>query len=619
VTAVERALEALEPLAPEARLAAAARRLSGRSGGPLARFEVGTELDPAPARIDGRILEAIAHGALDGARGAVFTGGAEARLLAALGLARLAARRGCPEDEALLALLGARRATAPLRRALDGARILDPACGGGALLVAALQAARRCGAELRLTGLDVAPLAAAAAEARLGLVGARAEIACADATSRRWPEADLVVMNPPFLRHEALAPADKARAARASGLSSQADLSAHFAAVALRRAADVALVWPRALDTARSAAPLRADAAARGGFAWRLRSRAAGSFAASVDTLLAVWSEGHPGRPAAEAAVPLAALEPEELAALARGSGSARLRPARTARAAAPGALALGQLCRVRFGMKSGCNAFFHLAPRGDSRFESALAGLVELAPGDAQPILASLREAAAPERTAPRRALFRPVQPGPAARAYVAAGEAHGIAARPTCAGRSPWWLVAPGRAPAPVLYPAKVGARAFAVLNAAGVWEDKKWHALFPEPGLEPWLLALALSSTPLRLAIDRAARQLTGHQAIADVDCGVLAAAPFPRPAALCAHRAALEACRAGLAHDPITTDLAAMLARPAQRELDAVVGDALGLAPREVEAGRRELAHRVEARLAHAEQVRAAVAARLARGA
>ncbi|GEJ56731.1 type VI secretion system protein [Anaeromyxobacter diazotrophicus] len=613
MTSVARALAALLPLAPEARLSAAARRLAGRPGGPLASFAVGSELDPAPARLDGRLLEAIARGALDGARGAVFTEAAEARLLAALGLARVAARRGCAEDEAVLALLGAAPAPARLRRALDGARVLDPACGGGALLVAALQVARRCGAEPRLLGLDVAPLAAGAAEARLRLLGARADLACGDATRRAWPAADLVLMNPPFLRHEALAAADKARAARASGLSRQADLSAHFAALALRHAADVALVWPRALDTARSAAPLRADGAARGGFAWRLRSRAAGSFAASVDTALAVWSEGHLGRAAAEASVPLAALGAEELAALARGAGSARLRPLRAARAAAAGAGALGDACRVRFGMKSGCNAFFHLVPRGGGRFESALAGELALAPGDAQPILASLREAAAPEQVAPRRALFRPAELGPAARAYVALGEARGVAARPTCAGRSPWWRVAPGRTPAPVLYPAKVGARAFAVLNEGGLWEDKKWHALFPGPDQEPWLVALALSSTPLRLAVDRAARQLTGMQAIADVDCGVLAGAPFPRPAALAARRGALEACRAALARDPVTTDLRAMLARPAQRELDGLVGDALGLAPREVEAGRRELLARVEARLAHAAQVRAAVAA------
>jgi hypothetical protein len=49
--------------------------------------------------------------------------------------------------------------------------------------------------------------------------------------------------------------------------------------------------------------------------------------------------------------------------------------------------------------------------------------------------------------------------------------------------------------------------------------------------------------------------------------------------------------------------VTTDLAAMLARPAQRSLDLLVGRALGLTAREVEASRAALLDRVEARLAH----------------
>jgi hypothetical protein len=617
---VDDALRALQGLSPEEQLDVAARRLAGAGArSVLGSFEIAAELSPAPDRLDGRLLERIAARALGGTRGAVFTGAAEAALLAALGLARVAARRGVPEREALGALAGAGPATPALRRALQDVRILDPSCGGGALLAAALALGRRCGFEPVLRGIDLAPLAARAAAARLALLGARCEVLAGDAFLLAWPAADLVLANPPFLRHEALGAAEKARAAKASGLSLQADLSAHLATVALRHAPDVALVWPRALDTARSAAPLLAEARARGGFAYRLRSRAAGSFAASVDTALAVWSLGHPGRAAAEASLPLDRLPAADLPALASSVGTPRLRLLREPAGAAPGAVTVGDVAEVRFGMKTGCNGFFHLRPIGDAAsgaptFASALVGEVTLTPGDCQPLLASLKEALAPELAHPARHLFRPERPTATARGYVAAGEALGVARRATCAGRAEWWIVASGRRPAPVLYPAKVGARAFAVLNQRGWWEDKKWHALFPRDGVDPWLLALVLGSTPVRLAIDRAARQLTGAQAIADIDCRVLAGAPFPSPRALAGALGDLARCRAALARDVVTTDVQAMLARPAQQELDRIVGAALGLGPRQLGSCRREMVERVASRLEHAAQVRAAIARR-----
>lgn len=606
------ALAALAGLQPRDQLREALRRLEGAAAGPLARFPVGSELAPGAARLDGRLLEAICSRALAGEAGAVYTPAGEARLLAAFGLAHAAARRGGSEPAAALAaLLGIGPAPPRLRRALDGLRVLDPACGAGSLLAAAEVLTRGAGARLALSGIEVQPLAARACAARLRLLGARARVERRDALGGRWPACDLLLMNPPFVRHEALQRRHKARAARASGLAAQADLSAHFTALALRRAPVAALVMPRALFTARSAEPLLAEARVRGGFALLMRSGAAGSFPASVDTALAVWREGGAEAPSAEAAVPLADLTGEELCALARGRFGRRLRRAPRAAPAPRGARRVGDVCQVRFGVKSGCNAFFHLRRIGEGRFWSPLAGEVALGDGDVAPLLSGLKEARAPELVEPGRWLFRPVGETSAALAYVARGEALGVQARPTCAGRSPWWRLAPGRPPAPVLYPAKVGARAFAVLNRGGLYEDKKWHALFPVE-VEPWVLALLLSATPLRLFVDRAARQLTGSQAIADVDCRVLAAAPFPGAAALRPLERDLAGCRRALARDPVTTDLRAMLDRPAQGELDRLAGRALGLAPREVQAARRELVARVEARLAHAAEVRRAVA-------
>jgi hypothetical protein len=572
-----------------------------------------------PSRLDGledSELERRCAAALAGRRGAVFTPLAEARVLAAFSLAQLGARRGGPAPFAALGALLSGRPSRTLGRALDGARVLDPACGAGALLVAAEALARSHGARLELLGLDVAPLAVRTAARRLALTGARAAIRRADAVTARWPAADLVLGNPPFLRHEVLPAAQKARAASRSGLPRQADLSAHLAAMALRHAPVVGLVLPRALGSSRSAAPLFADAAARGGFTLRLRSSAGGSFAASIDTCLTCWVEGAVGRAPVEADVLLEALTDAELVALLAPDGSARAsrlhRPAGSA--PPPAAVPLATICDVRFGMKTGCNGFFHLAPLGDGRYRSALLGEVALEESDLAPLLFSLKEARAPERCEPSRLLFRPAGP-PSRQAldYVARGEAAGVHRRPTCAGRSPWWRVAPGRAPAPLLYPAKLGARAFAVVNDGQLLEDKKWHALFPRD-LPPWLLSLVLSASPVRLAIDEAARQLTGAQAIADVDCRVLAAAPVPPRAALARLARPLALLRGRLATAEVTTDLASMLARPAQRELDALVGGAMGLTLREVERRRAALQARVAARLDHG----AAVRARVARG-
>jgi hypothetical protein len=603
------ALEALAGLAPKAQLDAAIERLRAphRAGDPLASFHVGTELAPRPDRIDGAVLDAVVARALAGARGAVFTPRAEARILAAFGLARAAEGRGGPPCADGVAALLAGAQDAALAAALDGLRVLDPACGAGALLVTAERIARAVGARLRLCGLDLAPLAVRAARERLALLGADAVIRRGDGLAAGWPRADLVLANPPFLRHEAIPAREKEAAARASGLSRQADLSAHFAAVAIRSAKVAALVWPRALDVSRSSARLVLDARARGGFVLRLRSRVSGSFAASVDTVLAVWAEGAADAAHAEASAPLAAVADAELVALARGHGTGAIRLLRSAGAPARGAVRLGDVCEVRFGTKTGCNAFFHLAPAGTGRYRSALAGEVRLGQGDVVPLLASLREARAPEWAEPTRVLFRPASPGATALRYVRAGEAARVHARPTCAGRSPWWRLAPGRGPAPVLYPAKIAARAFAFLNEDGLWEDKKWHALFPRE-VPAWQLGLVLSATPVRLAVDEGARQLTGAQPIADVDCRVLASAPFPAPAALASIAGELGALRPALAKDEVTTDVAAMIARPAQRALDLAVGRALGLSRGEVERARAALVDRVEARAAHGRAVR-----------
>lgn len=608
------ALDRLAGVPARRALGEAAAHLAGRRSPRLAGIPTGDERSARSGALDGRILEALLARALHGAWGAIFTSGGDGRALAAFALASAAARRGGPAaPDGVAALLGEAPAPPSLRAALDGLRVLDPACGGGSLLAAAELLATGTGARLRLLGFDLSALATLAASLRLDLLGAEHVVRRGDALARRWPACDLILMNPPFLRHEALPAAWKERAVNRSGLSRQADLSTHLVLLALRHAPVCGLVLPRALDTSRSAEPVRIEARARGGFALSLRSRAAGSFAASVETSLAVWVEGGTACPAAEATVALDRLEPAELSGLAAGRGSRRIHLVGEAPARQPTGFRVRDVCDVRFGMKTGANGFFHLRPLGGGRYESALCGEVRLAPGDVAPLLSGLRDAIAPEVARPGRVLFRPGDPSPAALAYVRRGRSLGVNRRPTCASRRTWWRVAPDRAPAPVLYPAKVGTRAFAFHNVDGLLEDKKWHALFPR-GVEPWLLALILSATPIRLAVERGARQLTGAQAIADIDCGVLAAAPFPDPATLEPILPALRRLHAALARDAVSTDLAAMLDRPAQRELDVLAGHAIGMSATAVARDRRDLLRLSAERLSRAARVRETIRTR-----
>lgn len=142
--------------------------------------------------------------------------------------------------------------------ALDGlgpdAVVLDPACGGGAFLIAAAQHGAT-----RLVGLDVDPLAVATTKAALQSWGAvDADITVADALTVDWPAADAVVGNPPFL-----SPLGSATTGGPAADRLRRQLGAPYADVAglfLLRALEhrrAVLLQPQSLLSARDAAPIR--------------------------------------------------------------------------------------------------------------------------------------------------------------------------------------------------------------------------------------------------------------------------------------------------------------------------------------------------------------------------
>jgi predicted RNA methylase len=145
---------------------------------------------------------------------------------------------------------------------LDRPTVLDPACGGGAFLLAA---AKRTD---RLVAIDVDPLAVAVTEAALALVGRRVQAICADALTTEWPAADAVVGNPPFLGQLRSGTARTPERAAAVDAAGYVDDAALFLRTAARRAGRVALLQPESIVSARAAAPIRDELAPRVARIW---------------------------------------------------------------------------------------------------------------------------------------------------------------------------------------------------------------------------------------------------------------------------------------------------------------------------------------------------------------
>ena len=209
--------------------------------------------DPRGVAVD-VILDRPPWEVLDAAREALVAADPEARR-------RLGAHHTPPALAAKLAALVVGDATST---------VADPACGGGAFLVAAGEALVRRGANRRrvveeqLLGADIDPLAAATSRAALSLWsgGARAAgIDVADGLEWRPPApVDVVVGNPPFR-------SPLAAGARRGGLAPYTDLAGRFLVAALDLVRDdgrVLMLQPESVLAARDARPVRGAGALDG-------------------------------------------------------------------------------------------------------------------------------------------------------------------------------------------------------------------------------------------------------------------------------------------------------------------------------------------------------------------
>jgi SAM-dependent methyltransferase len=268
------------------------------------------------------------------------------------------------------------------------------------------------------------------------------------------------------------------------------------------------------------------------------------------------------------------------------------------------GLLALSDVASVRRGLTTGANEFFYLKPvdRSISNFvtlnperlisvEDYLGRRFAIESRYLTPVAFSLKDipgilldhvesgklffncSVAPDDLAGTKALD-----------HIRRGERAGYSLRPTCASRGLWYSVAQGMKPAPVIFPSKVGERWLVALNQARVFEDKKLYGVFPRKSVSKLLLVALLNSTWARYYAELTSRQMTGAQAIADIDVAVAAQIMIPDPRKLShAIKERLESAISALMRRPIYS-IFEEVKRADRRRLDELTLASIGFSNR-----------------------------------
>jgi hypothetical protein len=140
--------------------------------------------------------------------------------------------------------------------------------------------------------------------------------------------------------------------------------------------------------------------------------------------------------------------------------------------------------------------------------------------------------------------------------------------------------------------LFPSKVGERWLIALNRARVFEDKKLYGIFPANGVNTTTLAALLNSTWARYYTEVTCRQMTGAQAIADIDVNVAEQLLIPDPGALAPDiEAQLAGALASIAKRRALS-IFEEITLPDRRRLDELAFKAMGF------EGKRELKRLLE---------------------
>ena len=257
----------------------------------------------------------------------------------------------------------------------------------------------------------------------------------------------------------------------------------------------------------------------------------------------------------------------------------------RHARPVAP----LAEWATVQRGYTTGANDFFYMDRRQVETWG--------IEPEYRRPLLKSLRGARSLALSADdcrHEVLVIPPDTdlaGTAVAEYIHWAESRGIAHRPTCAGRRPWYALS-AQPDATLVLAKGVWQRHFAPTIEDGIVVDQQIYRVDLADGISPHEGAALLNSVWFALACELGGRVNLGE--------GVLWLATYelekimlPDPRALDAvARRGLSSRFEALAALPVV-DMAEALNRPEQRALDDFVFDLVGLAPAEREAARMAL--------------------------
>ena len=105
----------------------------------------------------------------------------------------------------------------------------------------------------------------------------------------------------------------------------------------------------------------------------------------------------------------------------------------------------------------------------------------------------------------------------------YIKWGEMQGYSKRPTCANRKYWWNLGE-KIGAPIIVTEKIGERYITCLNPNKFLENKLLYGVIPKTEINYNKIVFLLNSIVCRLFLEILSRQLTGAQAIADIDVNV-----------------------------------------------------------------------------------------------